>query len=146
MGDFEAPSFSLGFDFDTSEPQITPNNTSNRVLEAVLLASDVKTLVDGNDNDEEFEIETLTVVDSDDGDEVVRPRLKRLRRGGSLGTVDLGSGNGKSTVEFCSGSGLGSVVVDDDDIEDFSSPEDNNAKGKSIESVYLIIAGFDIVF
>ena len=98
------------------------------------------------DNGNDFEIETLTVVDSDDGDEVVRPRLKRLRRGCSLGTVDLGSGNGKSTVEFCSGSGLGSVVVDDDDIEDFSSPEDNNAKGKSIESVYLIIAGFDIVF
>ena len=97
----------------------------------------MKTLVDGNDNDEEFEIETLTVVDSDDGDEVVRPRLKRLRRGDSLGTVDLGLGNGKSTVEFCSGSGLGSVVVDDDDdIEDFSSPEDNNAKGKSI---YLFI-------
>ena len=44
-----------------------------------------------------------------------------------MGTVDLGSGsgNGKSTVEFCSGSGLGSVVVDDDDIEDFLSPEDN---------------------
>ena len=61
MGDFEAPSFSLGFDFDfdTFEPQITPNNTSNRVLEVVLLASDVKTVVDGNDNEEEFEIETL---------------------------------------------------------------------------------------
>ena len=70
MGDSEAPSFSLGFDFDTSEPQIRPNNTSNRVLEAVLLASDVKTLVDGKDNDEEFEIEMLTIVDSDDGDVV----------------------------------------------------------------------------
>ena len=57
MGDFEAPSFSLGFDFDdTPQPQTTPNNTSNRVLE------DVPAATDGNDD--EFEIETLTVADS----------------------------------------------------------------------------------
>ncbi|GKE13262.1 hypothetical protein Tco_1416813, partial [Tanacetum coccineum] len=117
MGDFEAPSFSLGFDFDDlPEPQIT----SNRVLEAVSVAA--------ADDDDEFEIETLTVADSDDDEndeEVVRPRLKRLRRGCSV--VDgglLGSRKGTSRLD------LGSVVVDDDDddIEDFSSPEDNNAK------------------
>ncbi|GJY84733.1 hypothetical protein Tco_0498759 [Tanacetum coccineum] len=118
MGDFEAPSFSLGFDFDfddTPEPQITPNNTSNRVSEAVPVAAD---------DEEEFEIETLTVADSDDeNDEVLRPRLKRLRRGCSAVEGGLsGFGKGKSIVD------LGSVVVDDDDIEDFSSPEDNNAK------------------
>ena len=39
-------------------------------------------------------------------------------------------------MDLGSGSGLGSVVVDDDDIEDFSSPEDNNAKG-NIFSIYL---------
>ena len=61
---------------------------------------------------------------------MIMRRSLRLRRFCSLGTVDLGSGS-KSTVEFCSGSGLGLVVVDDDDIEDFSSSEDNNAKGKS---------------
>nr|GEU50729.1 hypothetical protein [Tanacetum cinerariifolium] len=119
MGDFEAPSFSLGFDFDFDdlpEPQITPNNTSNLVLEAVSVA-----------DDGEFEIETLTVADSDDDEndeEVVRPRLKRLRRGCSVVEGGLsGSGKGTSRLD------LGSVVVDDDDIEDFSSPEDNNAKG-----------------
>ena len=99
-------------------------------MEAVLLASDVKTLVDGNDNDEEFESETLTVVDSDDGDEVVRPRLKRLRRG--VVWVRWIWVRVMVRVPWnCLGSGLGSVVVDDDDIKDFSSPEANNAKGKS---------------
>ncbi|GKD33369.1 Toll/interleukin-1 receptor domain-containing protein, partial [Tanacetum coccineum] len=68
MGDFEAPSFSLGFDFHfgTSEPQIVPNITSNRDSADVPLASDVKTFVDGNDDDDdEFEIETLNVADSE---------------------------------------------------------------------------------
>ena len=87
----------------------------------------MKTVSDGNDDDE-FEIETLTVADSDDdNNEEVRPRLKRLRRGCSVEDIGLsGFGKCKSRVD------LGSVVVDDDDdIEDFSSPEDNNAKGKT---------------
>ena len=120
MGDFEAPSFSLGFDFDFDD-------TSDRVLEDVpAAATDVKTVSDGNDD--EFEIETLTVADSDDeNNEEVRPRLKRLRRGCSVEDNGLsGFGKCKSRVD------LGSVVVDDDDIEDFSSPEDNNAKGKFV--------------
>ncbi|GJX87630.1 hypothetical protein Tco_0339644, partial [Tanacetum coccineum] len=50
--------------------------------------------------------------------------LKRLRRGFSSVDVGLsGFRKGKSSVD------LGSLVVNDDDIEDFSSPEDNNAKG-----------------
>ena len=44
--------------------------------------------------------------------------------GSGLGNVDLGSG--------------GSLVVVDDDIEDFSSPEDNNnAKGKNDTTIFL---------
>ncbi|GJS75278.1 hypothetical protein Tco_0725159 [Tanacetum coccineum] len=68
--------------FRTPQPQITPNNTSNRDLVDVPLASDVETVVGGNDD--EFEIETLTVADSDhdeNEDEALRPRLKQLRRG-----------------------------------------------------------------
>ncbi|GJV08869.1 hypothetical protein Tco_1346525 [Tanacetum coccineum] len=48
----------------------------------VPLAADVKTVVDGNDD--EFEIETLTVAHSDHdeyNEEVLRPRLKWLRSG-----------------------------------------------------------------
>ncbi|GJV08866.1 hypothetical protein Tco_1346522 [Tanacetum coccineum] len=85
---------------------------SNRDSADVSLVADVKTVVDGNDDDDvEFEIETLTVAHSDDDEN----DGKILRSG---------SGSGKSKVD------LGSVVVDDD-IEDFWSPEDNNAKAKT---------------
>nr|GEY84141.1 hypothetical protein [Tanacetum cinerariifolium] len=108
-------------------PQITPNNTSNPDLVDVPLASDVRTVVGGNDD--EFEIETLSVAHSDHDEnegEVLRPRLKQLRCGCRV--EDRGF-SGK--VGLRSGLDSGAVVVDDDGIEDFSSSEDNNAKGKS---------------
>nr|GEX75137.1 hypothetical protein [Tanacetum cinerariifolium] len=84
----------------------------------VPLAFDVKIVFDSNavavaaDDDEVFEIETLTVADSDE--------------------------KGKSNVD------LGLLVVDDDDIEDFPSPEDNNnAEGAFRSSV---IYSFDFSF
>nr|GEY27891.1 hypothetical protein [Tanacetum cinerariifolium] len=103
--------------FRTPKPQITPNNTSNRDLVDVPLASDVRTVVGGNDD--EFEIETLSVAHSDhdeNEDEVLRPRLKQLRCGCRV------------EVGLRSGLDSGAVVVDDNGIEDFSSSEDNNAK------------------
>ncbi|GJX73488.1 RuBisCO large subunit-binding protein subunit alpha, partial [Tanacetum coccineum] len=80
------------FDFDDlPEPQITPNITSNRVMEALPVAADVKNR----------------------GGVIVSPRLKLSRRGcsvriGGSTTVDLDLG--KSTMD-CLGSGLGSVVM-----------------------------------
>ncbi|KAJ0801828.1 hypothetical protein HanPI659440_Chr03g0121691 [Helianthus annuus] len=103
MADFEPPSFSLGLDLDPpdSDPQ-TATVTNNNSPPSILL-----------DDDDDFE--TLTVVDSDPEDRDSVPKLKRLRRGSA---VSLASG--KSVVDL-----QASVFVVDDDIEDFSSPEDN---------------------
>ncbi|KAM0029016.1 hypothetical protein Hdeb2414_s0018g00520931 [Helianthus debilis subsp. tardiflorus] len=103
MADFEPPSFSLGLDLDPPDSNAqTATATINNSPPSILL-----------DDDDDFE--TLTVVDSDSEDRDSVPKLKRLRRGSA---VSLASG--KSVVDL-----QASVVVDDDDIEDFSSPEDN---------------------
>ncbi|XP_076928773.1 uncharacterized protein LOC143592846 [Bidens hawaiensis] len=60
MADFDPPSFSLGFDFDTT--------TDNNIDEA------------GTKVEDDVDFETLTVVDSDSDDEESFPKLKRLRR------------------------------------------------------------------
>ncbi|KAK9048476.1 hypothetical protein SSX86_032560 [Deinandra increscens subsp. villosa] len=98
MADFEAPSFSLGFDFDLldSDPQITTATEKNNKAPSLL-------------------IRILKIRSSS-------PKLKRLRRGSAVGeTASLNSVKRKVDL-------LSSVVVDDDDddIDDFSSQEDEH--------------------
>ncbi|KAI3496975.1 hypothetical protein L1887_39354 [Cichorium endivia] len=117
MADFGAPSFSLGFDFDFSEPQITTAREDNKDPSAsnrFSVAAPV--LEDEDDND----FETLTVLDSDTDNQSSPPKLKRLRRGCTVEDT-VSSASVKSKADLFS-----AVVVDDDDIEDFSSPEDNH--------------------
>ncbi|KAI3828305.1 hypothetical protein L1987_02405 [Smallanthus sonchifolius] len=108
MADFEAPSFSLGLDFDLldSEPQIATATELNKAPTTSNHFSVAGTILE--DNDEDFE--TLTVVDSDSENRGSSPKLKRLRRGSTV-KEDLQSSE---------------VVVDDDDIDDFSSQEDEH--------------------
>ncbi|KAK6946897.1 hypothetical protein RJ641_000370 [Dillenia turbinata] len=98
MADFEAPSFSLGFDFDLdSNPSIVnraPEPSANRCS---------KPLQDAN-NDEEFRPEFQCVNPDPDPPRV----LKRLKRG-------LSSEAKKESEKIC--------LDVDDDIEEFSSPE-----------------------
>nr|GEX21340.1 hypothetical protein [Tanacetum cinerariifolium] len=91
--DFGKSMFGQSLELVTRDEHAT---ASNWVLEAVPVAADVKTVVDGNDN--EFEIETLTVADSDDDDneeeELVSPRLKLSRLGSSV-RIELSKQNHK---------------------------------------------------
>ncbi|KAJ0715558.1 hypothetical protein HanPI659440_Chr13g0502591 [Helianthus annuus] len=101
MADFEPPSFSLGFDFDQTEETKPPSATNHF-----------------GDTDEDFE--TLTVLDSDSQGQDSVPKLKRLRRGSSVQErVPLDSVERKGGLDC-------SVVVDDDDIDEFSSQEDEH--------------------
>ncbi|KAL7585438.1 nucleolin 2 [Lactuca sativa] len=116
MADFGAPSFSLGFDFDFSEPQLTTANESKNPTAPNRFSVAATGLVDDGDND----FETVTVVDSDTDNQNSPPKLKRLRRGRPVEDT-VSSASVKSKADLFS-----AVVVDDDDIEDFSSPEDNH--------------------
>ncbi|XP_071727217.1 uncharacterized protein [Rutidosis leptorrhynchoides] len=115
MADFEAPSFSLGLDFDLidSQPQITTANQNNKPQST---SNQFSKLPEYEDDD----FETLTVLDSDPDSLDSQPKLKRLRRGSTVNDA-VSSASVKSNLDLHS-----AVVVDDDDIEDFSSPEDNN--------------------
>ncbi|KAI3702977.1 hypothetical protein L6452_28731 [Arctium lappa] len=117
MADFEAPSFSLGIDFDLpdSEPDIAAASEANKDLFASDRTSEAATILE----DDDVDFETLTVVESDTENEDSPPKLKRLRRGPTVDTV-VASDSVKSKANLDS-----AVVVDDDDIEEFSSPEDN---------------------
>lgn len=116
MADFDAPSFSLGLDFDLidSQPQINQNNRPPQST-----SNQFSTILEDDDTD----FETLTVVDSDSDNHDSQPILKRLRRG-STAKDTVSSASVKSNLDLHS-----AVVVDDDDIEDFSSPEDDNRIG-----------------
>ncbi|KAI3804761.1 hypothetical protein L1987_26558 [Smallanthus sonchifolius] len=117
MADFEAPSFSLGLDFDLpdSEPHIATANKDDRADSSSNNFSVAETILVDDDDD----FETLTAIDSESENHDSPPKLKRLRRGSTVEDT-VSSASAKSKVDL-----LSSVVVDDDDIEDFSSPEDN---------------------
>ncbi|KAL4580142.1 hypothetical protein LXL04_016323 [Taraxacum kok-saghyz] len=115
MADFEAPSFSLGFDFDFPEPQITTASEDNKHPSA---SNRFPAAATGLKDEDDFE--TLTVLDSDTDSQSSPPKLKRLRRCSSVENT-VASASVKSKDDL-----LSSVLVDDDDIEDFSSPEDNH--------------------
>ncbi|KAI3703835.1 hypothetical protein L1987_74030 [Smallanthus sonchifolius] len=108
MADFEAPSFSIGLDFDLldSEPQIATATEDNKAPTTSNHIPVAGTILE--DDDEYFE--TLIVADSDSENQGSSPKLKRLRRG--------------STVKEDFQSSV--AVVDDDDIGDFSSQEDGH--------------------
>nr|KAJ0186324.1 hypothetical protein LSAT_V11C900493670 [Lactuca sativa] len=127
MADFGAPSFSLGFDFDFSEPQLTTANESKNPTAPNRFSVAATGLVDDGDND----FETVTVVDSDTDNQNSPPKLKRLRRGRPVEDT-VSSASVKSKADLFS-----AVVVDDDDIEDFSSPEDNHTGLRSYLICYL---------
>ncbi|KAL8209767.1 hypothetical protein R6Q57_006499 [Mikania cordata] len=115
MADFEAPSFSLGLDFDIldSDSQIATENDDNKAPSLSNHFSVAGTIFE--DDDEDFE--TLTIVDSDSENQGSSPKLKRLRRGSTVKEM-VSSDSSKRKEDLQS-----SVVVDDDDIDDFSSQE-----------------------
>ncbi|KAK9050736.1 hypothetical protein SSX86_030293 [Deinandra increscens subsp. villosa] len=122
MADFEAPSFSLGFDFDLldSDPQITTATEKNNKAPSV--STNHISVSEPIVEDEDDYFQNLTVVDSDSENQDSSPKLKRLRRGSAVGeTASLNSVKRKVDL-------LSSVVVDDDDddIDDFSSQEDEH--------------------
>lgn len=116
MADFEPPSFSLGLDFDLdSEPQSTvppKPSVSLRTIKEVV------------DDDDDFEFPVL-----DTGPQVSDPptsSLKRLRRG-SISKSEPAAQKLKLGETWCNV---------DDDIEDFSSQEDE-PKGKRLHLFLL---------
>ncbi|KAI3755866.1 hypothetical protein L1987_55675 [Smallanthus sonchifolius] len=117
MADFEPPSFSLGLDFDLpdSEPHIATASKDDRTNSSSNNFSVAETILVDDDDD----FETLTAVDSESENLDSPPKLKRLWRGSTVEDT-VSSASAKSKVDL-----LSSVVIDDDDIEDFSSPEDN---------------------
>ncbi|KAK9071173.1 hypothetical protein SSX86_009741 [Deinandra increscens subsp. villosa] len=120
MADFEPPSFSLGPDFDPldSDPHISSATKDDKAPSASSNQFSVAGIILLDDDDDS---ETPTVVDSDSEYQVSDPKLKRLRRGSTVeGTVSSDSGKSEVDLNF-------SVVVDDDEIGDFTSPEDNRA-------------------
>ncbi|XP_071696503.1 uncharacterized protein [Rutidosis leptorrhynchoides] len=106
MADFEAPSFSLGFDFTIfdSEPRIGSSNPiSNRSSSGQFsVAATTKTL---EDNDDDFE--TLIVDDSEPEYLDQNPELKRIRRGLSISATS-------STIPCNDETKLHSTAVIDD--------------------------------
>ncbi|KAI7753435.1 hypothetical protein M8C21_015568, partial [Ambrosia artemisiifolia] len=114
MADFEPPSFSLGFDFDT---QIDPTQDNNKPVSNSNHFPEPEAIIP-EDPDEDFE--TLTVVDSDIDDLGSVPKLKRLRRGCMVREREPLDSSERKGGLCCS------VVVDDDDIDEFSSEEDEH--------------------
>ena len=109
--DFSAPSFSLGLDLDIEEEEPSIPNQSNQ-------------------EEEEEDLESGEAPDSDDLEEPQRPVLKRLRRGPPPPPP-------KTTSAFAD---EGNVNLDDD-IEDFSSQEDDDHRypGKLPFNLYYIV-------
>lgn len=138
MADFDAPSFSLGLDFDLldSEPQITTTTENNKNQSDSNRVSAAEKRIE---NDDDFE--TLTVVDSDSECQVTLPKLKRLRRGATVEDT-VSSGSVKSKTDLCSAP----VVVDDDDIEDLSSLEDNRTGINCYYSFCLFIFRLEMFY
>ncbi|KAI9185565.1 hypothetical protein LWI28_008421 [Acer negundo] len=130
MADFEAPSFSLGLDLDSqSDPRLPTNaaaaapNPSPQILQDSPVNDPLRT--GEEDLDSLHELERAEVEDSDVEPEPESTRvLKRLRRGPgprpttqSLSSSLLAKKKKQQLERTCSGNG-------DDDIEEFSSPED----------------------
>ncbi|TXG67835.1 hypothetical protein EZV62_009110 [Acer yangbiense] len=129
MADFEPPSFSLGLDLDSqSEPRLPTTtaaaapNPSPQILQDSPANDALRT---GEDLDSLHELERAEVEDSDVEPEPESTRvLKRLRRGPgprpttqSLSSSLLAKKKKQQLDRTCYGNG-------DDDIEEFSSPED----------------------
>ncbi|TXG67837.1 hypothetical protein EZV62_009112 [Acer yangbiense] len=128
MADFEPPSFSLGLDLDSqSEPRLPTTaaaapNPSPQILQDSPANDAIRT---GEDLDSLHEFERAEVDNSDVEPEPESTRvLKRLRRGPgprpttqSLSSSLLAKKKKQQLERTCSGNG-------DDDIEEFSSPED----------------------
>lgn len=114
MADFEPPSFSLGLDLD-SQLRPSPSNSSPPA------------------NDALDELERAQVDDSDVESDAEPPAestrvFKRLRRGPGLGP-------GPSTVESSSSMKNREEIErvwGDDEIEEFSSPEDSIPRGENV--------------
>ena len=140
MADFEPPSFSLGLDSDSqSDPRLptaaaaAAPNPSPQILQDSPVNDALRT--GEEDLDSLHELEREEVDDSDVEPETESTRvLKRLRRGPGPTTQSLSSSllakKKKQQLErTCSGNG-------DDDIEEFSSPEDLIFRG----NLFLILS------
>ena len=111
MANFEAPSFSLGFDLDADPEPLLPNGGHPEPLLAPDSSASFNTLEDNAD-----ELESEQVMDSDPDTRLDPPRvLKRLRR-----AVDKSSATKKESEK--------TLVRNngDDDIEEFSSSQEKN--------------------